>query len=210
MIIFVMQADIQVIDDATGATALLDPVKRRVMDHLREPGSASSAAKALKLPRQRLGYHVKQLERAGLLKHVEDVRKGNCIERRLVATARRYVISPKAFGSAGSDLTRVRDKFSGAYLVALAGRSLAELGELRRGADAAGKKLSTLAVDSEVSFSSPATQAAFAEELAKSLAGLIAKYNEPDAEDHRTFRIVATAYPKPQGDDDDGHKDAND
>jgi len=58
-------------------------------------------ARKLGLPRQRLNYHLRALEDAGLVELVEERRKGNCFERLLRATARSFVISPEALGVLG-------------------------------------------------------------------------------------------------------------
>jgi DNA-binding transcriptional ArsR family regulator len=79
------------------AAALLKPLVRlRILERLRKPDSATGVATALGLPRQRVGYHLKELEHRGLVRHAADRRKGNCIERVLHASAGRYLISPRA------------------------------------------------------------------------------------------------------------------
>ncbi len=195
-----MPQNLALIDDPAAAAALLDPVRSRVLELLRSPDSATGVARKLGLPRQRLRYHVKELERHGLIKHVEDRRKGNCVERLMQATARRYFISPEAFGGLSMDPAVVRDKFSSEFLIAIAGRTLEEVARLRAGADEAGKKLATLTLDTEVRFASPASQGAFAEELSDVLAALIRKYHRPRVTSGRNFRFVATGYPAPPKD----------
>ena len=54
------------VGDAAAARAALSPLRRELLVRLREPGSAASLSEAMKLPRQRIGYHLKVLEEAGL------------------------------------------------------------------------------------------------------------------------------------------------
>lgn len=192
-----MPQNLALIDDPAAAAALLDPVRAQVLEMLRSADSATGVARKLGLPRQRLRYHVKELERLGLIEHVEDRRKGNCVERLMQATARHYLISPEAVGRLGVDPEAVRDRFSSDYLIAITGRTLQEIIRLRAGADEAGKKLPTLTLDTEVRFASPAAQGAFAEELNDMLATLIRKYHRPRATTGRSFRFVASGYPAP-------------
>jgi hypothetical protein len=98
--------------------------------------SASGVSRKLGLPRQRVRYHVKELERTGLLRHVRDQRRGNCVERIVQATARRYLISPEMPGKLGLDPKLVQDRFSSTYLLATASRTLREVTALQ---DAAAK-----------------------------------------------------------------------
>lgn len=190
-----MSADVAVIEHPEQAAALLDPVRARVLQHLSEPDSAAGAARALKLPRQRVGYHVRELQRAGLLREVGERRQRNYVERLLQATAKRYVISPAALGPSALAADTIRDRFSSEYLVVTASRIVHDVGVLQRLAAAAGKTLPTLTIETEVRFASPASQSAFAAELAEAVAGVVARHHDPGAPNGRTFRVVAGAHP---------------
>ena len=60
----------------------------------------------LGLPRQNVNYHLKALERHGLVELVEERKKGNMTERMLRATALSYAISPAALGGVQPDPSR--------------------------------------------------------------------------------------------------------
>lgn len=190
-----MIPDLAVIEEPAQAAALLDPVRAQVLEHLRNPDSAAGAARALRLPRQRIGYHVRELERAGLLRPVGERRRRNYVERLLQATAKRYLISPAALGPGAPSLDAVRDRFSSEYLVATAARVVQDVGTLQRLAANAGKSLPTLTIESEVRFASPAAQSAFASELADAIARVITKYHDSNALNGRSFRLIAAAHP---------------
>jgi DNA-binding transcriptional ArsR family regulator len=192
-----MQAAVTVLESAEPAAALLDPVRLRILEGLREPGSAAGVARRLGVPRQRVAYHVKELERHGLLRHVEDRRKGNCVERVMETAARQFVISPRALGALGADPQEVRDRVSSSYLVAVAARTLDEVAGLRQAADAAGKRLATLTLDTVVRFPTPAAQRAFADELTQAVARLAARHGGAAEGEGRAFRVVAAVHPLP-------------
>jgi len=179
------------------AATLLDPLRLRLLERLREPDSASGLARRLRLPRQKVNYHLRRLEKAGLVKLVEERRKGNCVERVVRATAVSYLIDPAALGKLALDPSQVRDRFSSAYLVALAARALRELAALRAGAEKAGKKLATLSLETQVRFASAEARNAFAEELANAIADLTAKYHDEKTPSGRRFRFFLGAYPTP-------------
>jgi DNA-binding transcriptional ArsR family regulator len=149
----------------------------------------------MKLPRQRVNYHLRELERHGLVELVEERRKGNCLERLVRATARYYLISPEALGRLGSDPAAMQDRFSAAYLVGVAARAIRELAVLRLRADRARKRLATLTVEAQVRFASAEDRHAFAEELATAVARLAAKYHNEKAEGGRSYRFFLGAYP---------------
>src|SRR5262249_3323665 len=103
-------ADLEVIEDPAAAMVALDPIRARLLAELAEPGSAASLANRVGLPRQKVNYHLRALEAHGLVRAVEKRRWGGLVERRVVATAASYVVSPAALGDAGSDPDRTSDR----------------------------------------------------------------------------------------------------
>jgi len=186
---------IEVVQGPERAAALLDPIRLRILEGLAEPDSAAGVARRLGLPRQRVNYHLHELEKHELVRFVEERRKGNCVERIVRATARSYVVSPEALGTLGADPARVQDRFSLAYLVAVSARAINELAVLRERSERAGKKVATLTVDTEVRFANAAARQSFAEELTAAVTRLVAKYHDDKTTDGRAFRLVAGAYP---------------
>lgn len=181
--------------DAQQAAALLDPIRLRIMEELQQPASAAGVARRLKLPRQKINYHLRELEKRGLVELVEERKRGNCTERVVRASARSYLITPEALGSLGADPSRVRDRFSSSYLVALAARVIADVATLQQEAAAAGKTLATLSLHTEIRFTSAGARQRFAAELAQCMADLAAKYHDEHAEGGRRFRFVMGVHP---------------
>jgi DNA-binding transcriptional ArsR family regulator len=189
------QAAVQVLDAAEAASALLDPSRLHILTALREPDSSAGAARTLGLPRQRVGHHVRTLEAAGLLSCVGERKKRNCVERLLQATARAYVLAPRLLGELGLSTDEARDRFSSTYLLAAANRIIEEVGAMRPRAEAAGKKLPTLTLQTEVRFASARSQNEFLEELLAAFSELVARHHRPDAAGGRTFRISLLGHP---------------
>jgi DNA-binding transcriptional ArsR family regulator len=192
--------DVAVIGDPAAAEVSLDPVRARLLAELAEPASATMLAARVGLPRQKVNYHLRALERHGLVELVEERRRGNCTERVLRATAASYVISPAALAPVQPDPARAPDRVSAAWLLAVASRLVHDVGDLIAGAATARRRLATFAVDGEVRFASAADRAAFAEELAGAVAGLVSRYHDPAAPGGRDHRLVVALHPsvKPQ------------
>src|SRR3982750_709865 len=113
---------VTVIDDPAAAEASLDPIRARLLAELAEPGSASTLAARVGLTRQKVNYHLRALERHGLVELVEERRKGNLTERVLRATAAAYVISPNALAAVEPDPAKSPDQLSARWLLAVAAR----------------------------------------------------------------------------------------
>src|SRR4029450_1219573 len=91
--------DVAVIEDPAAAGVSLDPVRARLLAALAQPGSATALAAPGGVTRQKVNYHLRALERHGLVELVEERRKGNMTERVLQATAASYLISPAALAA---------------------------------------------------------------------------------------------------------------
>jgi hypothetical protein len=186
---------LDIIDDPARARAALQPIRLRLLHLLERPQSAPQLAKALGMPRQRVLYHLRTLEKQRLLEAHEHGSVGRRIDRSYVRSATSYAIAPKTLGGVAVDSRTVADAFSSAYLSAVAGRALNDLAALGRAAAARGKRVPTLTLETDVRFATPADQRRFADELTSALATLAAKYHHPDAPEGRTFRVFACGYP---------------
>lgn len=187
--------ELTVIDDPAAAGVSLDPIRARLLAALAEPGSATTLAAVVGLTRQKVNYHLRTLEQHGLVELVEERRRGNMTERVMQATAASYVISPSTLGAVAPDPRRAPDRLSARWLIAVAARTVREVGELLAGAAKANKHLATLAMDGEVRFASAADRAAFAEELTAAITALVARYHDDRAPDGRPHRVVVAVHP---------------
>ncbi|MFD7287717.1 ArsR/SmtB family transcription factor [Streptomyces sp. NPDC059863] len=188
--------DVTVIEDAAAAAVSLDPMRARLLAELAVgPASATMLAGRVGLPRQKVNYHLKALERHGLVELAGERRKGNVTERLMRATAASYVISPLALAAVQPDPARFRDQLSARWLLAVAARLVRDVGALITGATKARKRLATYALDGEVRFASAADRAAFVDELTRGVSALIAKYHDEHADNGRDHRIVVALHP---------------
>jgi DNA-binding transcriptional ArsR family regulator len=191
--------DVAVIEDPAVAEVSLDPMRARLLAELAEPGSATMLAAKVGLARQKVNYHLRALEKCGLVELVEERRKGNMTERVLRATAASYVISPAALSAVQPDPSRSPDQLSARWLLAVAARLVRDVGDLITGSTRARKRVATFAMDGTVRFASAADRAAFAEELATGVTALVSKYHDEAAEHGRVHRIVVAVHPSISG-----------
>jgi len=185
----------EMVDESGRAAALLNPMRLRVLDALREPGSATAVAKQLGLPRQKVNYHLRELEKAGFVEEIEQRRSGNCIERIVRAKATHYLINPDVLGTLAADGGSVEDRFSSAYLIALAAGVIRDVASAQQKATKAKKRVATFALQTDVRFATAEDRKGFTEELANCVARLVAKYHDDEAAGGRTFRFLVGAYP---------------
>jgi DNA-binding transcriptional ArsR family regulator len=180
------------------ARVLLNPERRRLVDALAEgPDSATGLARRLRDTRQRINYHLRLLEDAGIVELAEERRKGSQPERVMRLVARRYVIDPAAGEGSAPDPDEVGDRFSAAYLVALASRALREMADLIDRARTGRARLATASVNTSIRLASPAAFVAFTRDLTDAMGAVAARYHTEQGEG-RWFRVIAGAYPGPR------------
>lgn len=184
------------ITDPKQAGLLMQPLKAAILESLAEPATTAELAQRLSTPRQRLGYHVRQLEGAGLLEVVGETKVRNCVGRQLRSIARRFLVAPEAGPAPAGDCESTQDRFSSARLIELSARTISEVTRLSQAATKAGKEVATLCLDDLVSFDSHEDRQAFVQELTEVLQALEARYGSagPAA---RPCRLQIACYPRP-------------
>ena len=189
--------DVAVIEEPGAAAVTLDPKRARLLSEMAEPVSAATLAARVGLPRQRVNYHLRTLEKHGLVQIAGERKWGGLTERRLVATARSYLISPAALGPLACDPGRTRDRLSASYLIALAARIVREVSHFARRSRETGKRLATFSLDTEIRFQSPEARARFSGELVAAISELARRYHDESAPGGRRHRLVVVAHPAP-------------
>lgn len=194
-----MTLAVDVVEDTERAQVLLNPTRLALLARLDAPQSAVALARELDLPRQRINYHLRELETWQLIECVEERRRGSVAERLYRRTGTGYVISGAALGGVAAAPEQIQDRFSAEYLIAMGARTVSEVGHMQVQAAAAGQRLPTLSVDVEVRFASAEARNAFAEELIAAVAALVQRHHDEQAAEGRTFRFCLGAHQKPTG-----------
>src|SRR5262245_33391051 len=202
------RAPLESVDSARRASALLNPMRLRLLRLAQEPASATELARRLSLPRQRVNYHVRELARAGFLRPAGRRRRRNWIEQRYVATARSYVLSPEILGPLAPDWRAIEDTASADYLLALTEQVRLDLSTVEQEARGTGARVGTLSLKSQFRFDTPAQRSAFANAIRQAVVEVIARHTSPDRSASptgrsrpgrgRPYRLVLGCYPVPQ------------
>lgn len=165
-------------------------MRRRILVELREPASATAVAARIGESRQRVNYHLRELEKAGLVELVETRQRRGRTERVVCATGRTVVVAPEVLGDGSAD---DQDRFAAETLLTTTARTFSTVAAMRDRAKEAGQRLVTFTITADVGFSSPADIAQFAEDLATRIADLAAAYNSPQAK--RRYQLIIAGHP---------------
>ena len=169
-------------------SAPLSPLRQAVLERLREaPASATEVAGVLGESRQRVNYHVRALEREGLVELVEERARRGCTERVVRASCHAVVVEPAVVGTMPDD----QDRFAADTLLAGSARTVRDVAAAREAATARGQRLLTFAIEAEVGFARPADLQRFADALAERIEELAAEFGPGE----RKYRVLIGGHP---------------
>lgn len=181
------------IEDATGARLALDPIRRQLLEALQVPGSAASLAQALDMPRQKIGYHLKTLEAAGLITLVETRQRRGFTERVFQARADAFVVDPAIMGGAQPDAVTAQDRYAAGHLVAQAAGVVRDVTRMQASADAEGTRLLTFTIEADLRFAAPGDIERFTTALSEAVATLAGQFAPPEG--GRPYRLLIGGHP---------------
>lgn len=184
------------LDEPDRVRRALSPLRRRLLARLRTPASAAQLASELDLPRQRIGYHLRELEAAGLIELVEERRRRGFVERVLRASAEAYVVDPAVMAQdddpAAESPAAAGDRHAAEYLVDVAGRTVRDVARMQAAAERSGRRLLTFTLETEVRFGTPADVHRFTDALAAAVADVVAAFDTPSG---RPYRVIGAGHP---------------
>lgn len=185
---------VAILDRADAVGAALAPKRRALLRLLREPASATELAPQLGESRQHVNYHLRELERQGLVTLVEERPRRGLTERVLQAPST-YVVDPgvvaaSAEGKACALAAPPGSTLAADVLALAAANALHDIGRLKASAT---RPPETATLVASPRISSPRRLSSFLEELS----ALVARYDEPGNARGRQHRIVTLVYPIP-------------
>lgn len=183
-------------DDATAAIA--HPERRALLQALSErPDSAAGLSERLGGSRQRINYHVRALEKAGLVELAEERARRGLTERIYRPVGRRFAIDPAILGDLDAGVALGEgDRWAAAYSIALASRTTREIAELVGKAGRESKRLATAGIDTSIHLGTPKAMEAFVADLARAIGEVVSRHDDPSPS-ARPFRVTSCMHPGP-------------
>lgn len=188
--------DVLYIENTEQALPLLKPLRAEILQQLAEPRTCPELAEVFDTTPQKIYYHIKELEKAGLVEKISEARVRGVVEGHYQAKARSYWLSPKLVGQVGSP-RQAQDQASLRVLLSLAEEILGEVGKLGE-RSATGQMIPSLSLDAHIYLPTGDRRVEFLGEVQNLFQTLAENYGLPadDPIPGETFRLVLACYPK--------------
>ncbi len=197
--------DVYYIEHMEQATSLLKPFRIEILRQMDEAITCPELADYFDESPQKIYYHVKALEKAGLVEKVKEKRVRGAVEGYYQARARSYWLAPHLVGKVG-DMPLSRDEKSLQVLLNLAEDVHDDIGKLANHAQA-GTDVPSLSLSAQIYLPDAQRRTEFLEEVAIVFQSLARKYGTPpiDAtyENDEGYRLILACYPKVDSAEDD-------
>ncbi len=191
-----MAQDILMVDSVDQAAAMMKPRRIAMLREMGEPCSCPELARTFGETPQKMYYHVKVLERAGLVERSGERLVHGITEGFYRARAESYWLSPGLVRRLGGKQT-VQDQTS---LRMLAGHAEEMIEDVARLAErsASGEHVPSASLGVEIALPDVERRGEFLEELRTTFEAIAKKYtSDGNAESGEVFRFTLACYPKP-------------
>lgn len=182
------------LEDVEQAAVLLKPARLAVLRRMAEEVTCTELATRLGTTPQKVHYHVKALEAAGLVERVAERRVKGILEGIYRARARSYWLSPQLVGRLGGP-RRATDQASLGHLIQLAEEVQDEVAALA-GGSVDGDDVPSLGLSAQIELRDASERGAFLRDVERTFQDLAEKYGARDGEPAHPFRIALACYPK--------------
>jgi DNA-binding transcriptional ArsR family regulator len=190
--------DVLYIEAVEQAMTLLHPLRIDLLKQMGETRTCPELAEMFDSTPQKIYYHVKALEKAGLVEKVEERRVRGAVEGYYRAKARSYWLAPHLVGQVGGEKA-AQDQTSLRFLLTLAEEVQDDIGRLGQKSEA-GQDVPSLGLSAHIYLPDGERRAAFLEDVQQVFTDLATKYGIPPDEANdlvgKSFRLILACYPK--------------
>lgn len=185
-----------VLDQVGQISALFKPFRLELLTMLAEPRTCGQLAESFHTSPQKIYYHVKVLESAGLVEKVNEKRVRGIMEGYYQAAAQSYWLSPQLVDQLGGE-RQVTDRLSLGYILGLAQQVQSEVTPLLK----LGGEVPAVGLSAQINLSTGSDRAAFLAELQEAVQRLAERYGSVEDEQvnsdgDENYRLILACYPQ--------------
>ncbi|MFC0189299.1 winged helix-turn-helix domain-containing protein [Fictibacillus aquaticus] len=184
------------VTDPEQAACLLHPVRSEMISLLKDPASATELSKAMNETPQKLNYHLKTLEKLGLVYRSGTRNVRNLVEVMYQAAGKSFILSD-CLGMPQEKIQKLKDQSALAHVLALTDKMKADAVSLMEQADE--EEVPTAIMEAVIQLSSRQQRSQFMQDYTDMLKKLIERYQAVDNEQSTPYQVSLAVYPIPKG-----------
>ncbi len=185
--------ELHVIQRIDEARILLNPIRVAMLEMLQSPLTCLDIARKLKITQQRVNNNIREMQRAGLVRLVENRTKRNFIEGVYQTVSKAFWFSPQLLRSNEADLRKVREQLSLHNLLLMSERLQHDVGQLL---DAQGRdEVPSIGVTADIVLRSEEERQAFTKDFLTALHSVLEKYQGSSSPEQR-YTAMIICYPE--------------
>jgi DNA-binding transcriptional ArsR family regulator len=186
----------RLIESPEQATALMNPLRADIVSRLVEPASAAEVARNIGETAQRINYHLKMLEKLGLVRKVGTRQVRNLVEVLYQAVAKTFILA-ESLSLSAEMIERIKDHGSLAQLVTSADQLKRDAVELMEQADQ--QQVPSASLYFQIGLPQEDVRQAFVDDYIAMVKKLVDKYGAPH-DGSSIYKVMLAVYPKPESD----------
>lgn len=202
-----LPAETVVVQDPQQAVALLNPLRAQILANMHEPVSAAEIGRMMGQTPQKINYHLKALEKVGLVRRMGSRQVRNLVEVLYQAIAKSFVLSD-ALGFEPETVRRMKEDGSLSHLVHTSDKLKRDALRLLERSEA-GMTVHSASLSATVRLAGEEARQSFVQDYLEAVCRLTAKYgaaedegrsgnkppeaNESDAE---LYDVLIAVYPQ--------------
>lgn len=175
------------------AMVLLNPLRAEILNKLTGPASAAEVARMINETPQRINYHLKALEKVGLVRRVGTRQVRNLVEVLYQAIARTFVLS-ESLNWNPQTVKKMKDQGSLSHLITASERIKRDALLLMERSDE-NADVPSATLETAVRLKNQEQRHAFVQEYVQMVKQLVEKYQSASSEDE-AFNVIVAVYPK--------------
>jgi DNA-binding transcriptional ArsR family regulator len=186
------------------AVVLLNPLRGQIVSHMRTPVSAAEVGRAMGETPQRINYHLKALEKVGLVRKTGTRQVRNLVEVLYQAIAKTFVLSD-ALGLEPSAARRMKEDASLSHLIGTSDKLKRDAVKLMEKTEA-GETVHSASLSATVRLAGEEARQSFVQEYLEAVRRLTEKYGAAVPEGsssaaadapalEETYQVLVAVYP---------------
>ncbi|WP_139492046.1 winged helix-turn-helix domain-containing protein [Brevibacillus dissolubilis] len=181
---------------------LLNPLRAEILAHLIVPASAAELGRTMSQTPQRINYHLKALEKVGLVRRIGTRQVRNLVEVLYQAIARTFVLA-ESLGLHPETTQKLKDQGSLSHMITTAERIKKDALQLMEQSDQA-EVIPSATLHTQITLASAEQRSAFVEEYVQLVQQLAAKYQseepsaDPSSSANEAYNVMLAVYPQPK------------